>query len=531
MPADAQTITGAASSGSGRSFVVALDRALGSRWTWIALGTLLLALALIPTWRVPIIGDDFYYTLERYQEYGGSAWNALLNAWHDDLQPNRYNPVGREGSLTNHVLARESSAWWQGDLSHYFRAQTMILVWAATLSAAFALREAIRYVSPANRVGVWPSFAGVAAVVAVVLQLHINSHDPTITIAEVGYGAPIISFALIALAFRIVTDPPRWRRTGAAFAILALAGALYYETIITAIAMSVLVFAVEWWRGRLPWRRLLVLVVTGAAVPAIVAVAGRAWVATQDVPYYRGTDLVIGSEGLKVLANFLLGTAPGTAWPHTVFAVGGAPVTPLAIGFGVAIGVLATIVLTGLLRGALPRMRVTRRLWVVVAIYGGHLVGSYVMHSFTTKYIREVWHHHVVYLAYATGVLMVATAVVAAIAFLPRRPVVLAAPVVLVLATAFAVMQQSVNLAVADYLAQLHRGPALVAAQVATDAGTDEQRCEALRQLSLGNPFHDSARFPGLTEAIEEGYQRDFGTPFCTRSAQIVDEAPPALTE
>ncbi|MDN4481754.1 hypothetical protein [Demequina muriae] len=504
-------------------------RAVASQWTWILAGTLVLVTAWLPTWRVPVIGDDFYYSLGRYYDYGGSVWTVLANAWHDDLQPNRYNPVGREFSLTNHVLARESSAWWGVDLTYYFRVQTLALIWGAVLAGSFAFRAAVRYVHPSNQVRLWPVFAGLAAGYAVVMQLHINSHDPSITIAEIGYGTPILAFALMTLAFRLVTPPARWPRAAVAYCVLALVGTVYYETFVTAVAACTALFVVEWLRGRLPRRRLLWLVGAGAALPASVALAGRAWVATQDVPYYRGTDLVLGPEGLKVLANFVLGTVPGSAWPHTTFAIGGAPLSVPGIAGGLLIGVLATVIAWGLLRGGMPRLRPGRGLWWVAAVYGAHLIGSFAMQSFTTKYVREIWHHHVVYLAYGTAVIMVATAALVAFAFLPRRGVTRAMPVVLVAITAFAVAQQSVNVAVANHLREVYRGPLLVASEVTTDAGTDATRCAALRELSLGNPFHDMGSFPELAEEINVGYAWDFGMAFCTDTERIVEEAPEPL--
>ncbi|WP_152650266.1 hypothetical protein [Demequina aestuarii] len=499
------------------------------------IGTAFMALAMAPIAIVPLFGDDFEIAALHDLEYHGSLLNVMAQGWWGDLQSNRFNPVGREFSLGYHVFAREAGAITGADPQTFYRLGTWALGCASALAAAFTLVHAARFVSARNALALAPTYAAICAAVAVTLHLHFLSHDPTLTIAEIGYGVVVLSLWLIGLGFRALRPNVPLGRAVWPFAVLSMAGTLFYETFVTAVAAMALVFVVVLGRER-RWRLLGWLLGAGALLPAAVFLAGRWWVNTYatDVAQYSGTELQLSAGAARTFALYTAGTVPGASWRHAAAVTGGPMfVAPAMITATLTAALLiATLVLLRRWR-SLPRLVPSRRLWLVLAVLAIHVAGTYGAQSASPKYITTIYHLGVVYLGYATGVLVAAMLAVGALLFLPRRIARVTAVVLVVIAIPFTYVQHALNWAVATEIAGLVTPNDRITTELSRGALAEPERCELLHQWVGRDSYFGTAPdlMATIFESLDARYETHHGEPFCASDApEIPLEERPSVT-
>src|SRR5690606_37426553 len=125
-------------------------------------------------------------------------------------------------------------------------------------------------------------------------QLHPWSHDPTVTITEIGYGVAILSFLLIGLAFSATRPEVGTLKAALPVGVLSLLGVMFYETFVSAIIGAAIIYVLLLWKARRAKSGLtkpLVLLAVGVLLPALVFIVGRLYVSTiPNIPDYAGTE-------------------------------------------------------------------------------------------------------------------------------------------------------------------------------------------------------------------------------------------------
>lgn len=519
---------------------------------WAGLGTAFLAAALAVTTRVPPYWDDFLFSQHWYRVFGGSFWSALAHGWGADTQANRFNPVGREFALVYHFTGRALGGQTGVDLHWWYRGGAFVLIWLTVLAASFALCRAARFVHDENRLPLWPVFASLAGVFAVTMHLHRWSNDPTTTITEIGYGVAALAFLLIGVAFVVARPDVRTAPAVLGVGALSLVGAMFYETFTTAIAGVALVYCWMWWQARRTGKsalKPLLLLAVGVVLPAVVFVAGRAYTSGLDAPAYSGTQIALRPEGLRPFVLLWLSALPGTGWPFSNRVTDGTQLLPVAFVAAGAIVALLLVLVWALRRDGWPRLRLTGRTWLVVAVVGVHWVLSLAMTAFTEKYIAETDQLGETYLLYATGVLLTAGLVVAVASALPRRWLPRLLTVALPFVGMFTLTQQAMNWNVATHQSHEFAPYRAMTAATVSETGTNEQRCAALEgwlreesqgEFGLSDVIREGAVWSYsnepeahlnwlsvVVESINWGYAHDFGTVFCDLDAAGVSGGAP----
>ncbi|GAA1943426.1 hypothetical protein [Agromyces allii] len=493
---------------------------------WVVLGLALLAAASLAATRVPVYGDDFRLAQKSFDMFDGSLGGVLKDSWNTGWQPNRFNPVGRFFAFTYHFLAFDVSAQFGVSIHWFYRLGAFVLLVLLVLAASAFMLIGVRFMSVENR---WltfgPVFAGIAAGLAITMQLHPWSHDPMLTISEIGLTSWALSFAFLALALRVASRPPSlagYLGVGA----VAVVGTMFYETFVAAVAAAGLVWLWVLVRdirvGAKPWHALT-LAAVGALAPLLVFVLGRVYVASLDLPPYPGTELEFGPAGLVPFSFLALGMVPASAWPEAARYVSGGgdagifPAGAITLS-SASIATTAVIVLVLGIGAALARADIRRRLvfarrgWVV----GGVLllvVGLMLaMHSFTEKYIAEITSPGDIYLSY-TGLAVVVVMIVFAALLAARRRLLLVI-VLLPIAGAFVTAQQAVNWSVANAAGADNSTNRAITAMAVRWEPDEAVRCDALRAWDEGHnwrPYYREAVIPSLNA----NYERLFGEPFC----------------
>src|SRR5690606_9154586 len=126
-----------------------------------------------------------------------------------------------------------------------------------------------------------------------------------------------------------------------------------------------------------------------------------------------------------------------------------------------------------------PRLVVNKKVWMVVGVYGVHLLFTFVMQSFTEKYINEIRELGTIYISYGSAVLVMATAFLLFVGLMPRR-FLTTGLVVLALMSVFFVVQQSTNWSLASYYAVSYEECQAITENIVTDSSTNEDRCSLL---------------------------------------------------
>jgi hypothetical protein len=455
-----------------------------------------------------------------YRDFGGTLSTVIADGWRSGMQANRFSPVGREWAFLYHFSMHALGTKLGIDMHWLYRAGAFALLWLAALSAAFFLSRAARFVHAANRLPVWPVFAAICGIVAVTMQLHPWSHDPMITISEIGVGVVALCFMHLGLSIWAVTDGAGRVGPIVVTALSSLVGVTFYESFATAVAGSAIIFAGLGWTRRhdaADRRRLILLLLTAVALPAVVFIVGRLYVNSLGASEYSGTELALSAEGLVPLGVLLAAAIPGTAWAYAAdYAQFGIRLSGEALVGGFLIALVLVVMVLWWLRRERERLRVGRRIWLVLAALGVTLGGTLAMHSFTEKYIAEIREIGWIYLSYTLTVLTVAVLVVLLGACLQQVQVRRGLVVLLPLVTVFAMAQQTVNWSVAE-----EAGQRLAVNRALTNAATEfipsaSERCRLLDAWDTAYTWPEYAR-QQVIEGINWSYEHDFGEVFCAR--------------
>lgn len=490
----------------------------GRRWpragVWTLLGVALLSVVAAPALMVPVYGDDFRLSQQMYAMFDGSLWNALTQSWNTGWQPNRFNPTGRFFAFNYHFLAHHLAVVSGISMHWFYRLGATILLILVVAAGAFMLRAALRFIHRDNsRIEFGPLFALISATLAVTNQLHPWSHDPLLTISEIGLGSAALGFLFLGLVIAALdAEPRRWRIV--TIAILAAVGTAFYETFTVAIAVATLFAVWLFFRRRASRGGVAYPVVLGVAVfaiPVTVFILGRLYVSSMDLAPYSGTELTLDGRGLRVMSILGAGMVPGTAWPLSHHEGPMALSTPTVVG-----AIVLTMLLIGLalmLRSRVGRVQMTRRVWLVI---GGVVIfvgATSAMHAFTEKYVKEITQVGQVYLSY-TQLEVLCACVGAAVLLGLRFSRVTLAVVLLPIAVIMGAGQQVVNWTVADAAARdlaLNRALSSLSVKPPADAA---ERCALLTEWNASHHWPAYYR-EAVVSGVNKDYEIAFGESFC----------------
>lgn len=494
-----------------------MSRAAGIRTAlWWAIGLALLVAAAAATIRVPVYGDDFRLSQQAYDMFDGDLGKVLATAWKTGEQPNRFSPSGRFFAFAYHFLAHELAVNSGIGMHWFYRAGGFILLVLAVVAASALFVAAARYIDPAaNRIRLAPVFSGLSAGLAVTLQLHPWSHDPVLTISEIGLMSSVLTFAFLALVFSLA-ETARLVIALPLIAAMSVIGTTFYESFVAAVVAATLLWGWMLVRPRSAAERMRAVwfLIVGTLLPLVVFVGGRMYVATLRLAPYSGTDLALTTSGFRPFGLILLGVVPGSAWPLSVeYAGGRLSLTFPAVAAGLAIALLLAVGTVLARREPALRLVLTRRGWTVAVVLGTLAVLTVAMHSFTEKYIAELTRPGQIYLSYVLLALLALMSVLAAVLGIGRRRMVIAL-VLLPVAAGFAVVQQAVNWSVAERAAVDNDANRYLTSISVRWEPNRQARCASLAEWADGKAWPAYYR-AAVVNGINHNYERDFGVPFC----------------
>ncbi|WP_263729310.1 hypothetical protein [Cellulomonas sp. SG140] len=486
---------------------------------WWALGTFLIALALLPVARVPILGDDLQAYFETYALAHGSAWQALTFGWGQGMKAGHFNPVGQAIGALYHFGAFAFSSAMGWSPQRYHMAGDAVVLWLTVLAAAATLVWGMRQVGGRSsaRPSLAPAFALVAGVVAVSLELHPWTNDPVSTFVMAGWGSAAIGFLVLGLALRASVPGRRGWTDLVLVSAVGVIAVLYYEELTGMVAGAAAVYLLSGLRARRRGdvrevRRLLLLAAGGVLLPAVVFLAGRYLAVPADVSNYTGTAVAFGPAGAATWWAAMVGALPGGGLPFLLTNAGGAPLTLTSIGLGLAM-VLGLGVLAVAWRRRSVEVEPGGLSWLPLVV--GVVVGwalTTATQAFTPKYISEITTPGQVYLYYSVGMVSASLLVAWVIAAHGPRLSRLA-PALLMLAGAFAMVQVPLNWELGGISARAYEVNHQLSRVASDDAVPADVRCAAVLAFAE-RPWPDYYRKAIVTDAITD-FRLAFGSALC----------------
>ncbi|WP_417562208.1 hypothetical protein [Microbacterium sp.] len=494
--------------------MTALNRAW-ARLTFVALSVAMLGAAASATVRVPVYGDDFRLSQQTFAQFDGSIWDVFTTAATSGWQANRFNPVGRFFAFNYHFWMHESAVLSGIGMHWFYRAGSFVLLLLLVLSASYAFKRAIVFMHEKNeQVPGVLVFASLSAFLALTLQLHPWSHDPTMTISEIGLASGAISFFYLGLCFRFGRSPGRW--SSLVIALVSAGATMFYETTIAAIVAGAVVWAALVWRARRHREGMLrpvMLLVAGTVVPLLVFVLGRMYVATMDLAPYPGTELALRAAGFRPMAMLLLGMIPGTAWGESASYADGISFSAPAMTASAVI-VVALILTVLMARKRWVGLQASRSVALVAVVFGILALLTLIMHAFTEKYISEITKPGQIYLSYTMLMLVTGMLVLGVILRIRSGRALVALILLLPLASGFVVVQQAVDWSVAEQAATVN-APNRSLMHLSSKWEPDAQR-----RCSVLEAWQNSHKWPAyyvqaVTDGVQKNYRLSFGIAFC----------------
>ena len=480
------------------------------------IGTLILALGLLPITRVPVIGDDFFVLFQSQGQSDGDffAWVSL--AWGWGLQAGHFNPVGQVLGGSYHFFALPITSMLGIAPHHYYVAGSYTLITLSVVAAAYATQSMMRFVWTDSAVPFWRVYGLLATVAGVTVQLHPWSNDPVTTYSMAGFGSAAIAFLLLGMAFSAVQTERVGALRLAAISALSVFAVVYYEMLVAAVAATAVVYVWAIIRPRpdIPdhRRRAVLLVIVSVVLPAVVFVGGRAYVSlVSGTGGYTGTSVALGFDTVRTLAFGMASSLPGGAWPYTLYRV-----DPIEFGRAAIVTsfvlVLALIALTLIWsRQKTQPLGKPLDLWVPATSLVVLWVLSTLAHAITPKYIAEVSAPGLVYLFYAVGMLVLT--VVIAVAVMACRVTRMWRVAFLMMLMWFAVGQQSINWTLSTimrdaYVVNTDLGGAANDADLSIEA-----RCDRLQSwIDRGWPQY---YLDAVVEYVPKSFEQLTGERFC----------------
>jgi hypothetical protein len=480
------------------------------------LGTLILVVGLLPITRAPVIGDDFFVLFQSQGQSGGDFLTWMSLAWGWGLQAGHFNPVGQVLGGAYHFLALPITSLLGIAPHHYYIAGSYALITLAILSAAYATKAMIKYVWHDAALPYWRIYGLLAAIAGVTVQIHPWSNDPVTTYSMAGFGSAAIAFLLVGLAFSAV----RVERVSAlriiALSALSVFAVVYYEMLVAAVAAAAVAYAGAFIRPRpeIPSHRsrAVILLAVSVVLPAVVFIAGRAYVSlVSGTGGYTGASVALGFDAARTLAFGVASSLPGGAWPYTLYRVD-------PVEFGRAAIVTSFVLVLALIAFALVWSRnpgrslgMSGRVWIPVSALATLWILSTLAHAITPKYIAEVSAPGLVYLFYAVGMLVVT--VLIAIAVMATRVPSIWRVTSLMLLIWFAVGQQAINWTLSTMQRDAYVVNTDLGSAINDPALPIEARCERLQAwIDRGWPEY---YLDAIVEYAPKSFEQLTGEQFC----------------
>lgn len=483
---------------------------------WYILGFVLLTISILPTFKVPAYGDDFNQEVTVYGQFNGSLFELFLHSWQGNSAANRFVPIGHTwmyfSDFANYVVSTSTGI----GMHWLLRFLGLLLFGLVILGAAFATQQALKFLDRKNKISLAGIFAGLSVIVATTLQLHPWSHDATLTIADAGLSSSALAFLILGLAFWS-TNRTSTKYPALLIALFSITGVWFYEIVLTAIAGSAVIYLWNIYARRHQpenKRRAYAFFVAGTITPAIAYLLGLMYSSTLDLVEYSGTSVKLGPEGLLPLGILVLSAVPGTAWDYSAVYAKGIELstTSVASGFVIAFLIIAVSILA--IRSKRQPLNVrTSQLWAVATAFAVFFYGTLAMHSFTEKHIREAKNLGWVYISYVQTATIVAIALLIIFLLLNKNFQKTIVLTIVPLATAFAMVQSSVNWNVAIEASTRYANNKELLSASSQKIQDESRRCKILASSTKKMP--DETR-KSITSRINSTYEAKFGVPFCS---------------
>jgi hypothetical protein len=477
----------------------------------------------LPTFRVPVMGDDFYLQFQATGETGGDFWLWQEYNLNGAITNGHFKPLGNFLDSFPQFFVYPVSAFFGISTRYFYFAEGYLLLTLTVLCASWFVKLSMRLfaqvdVSPAK------TFLSIALVTAVSIQIHPWSNDPVTTYLATGMISAALSFAILAATLGAIENSSRdWANRHAWLAMfLGVCGVLQYEMNLAAIAGSGLLIVYYFWSGS--FRKLLlnkqvwISSFTIVIIPISVFLAGR-YVSALISPNsdgYTGTQFSLSLKGVETLMFAVISTLPAGAW-FTSFE--GLPV--MAIHWELIILLFASAITSALgiigLSNSISQQFKPSKLIVPGIILATVGVLASAAHAFTPKYQFEINAPGKVYLSYMLGAMSVNViiAVLLLAVFAAKSGKKLSGLLVISsLVISFGLAQQVINWGLGSLSSSAYSNNAAMSNATTVRGITESERCQTLQNWAAQN-WPDYYR-QGVVDYSRAAYKLYHKEEFCT---------------
>jgi hypothetical protein len=453
-------------------------------------GILVIFIGYLPTFRVPVMGDDFYLQFQATGETGGDFWLWQAINFNGAISSGHFKPLGNFLDSIPQFLVYPVSASLGVSTRYFYFAQGFLLLILIVLAATWFSKIAIRLFA---QVEVFKPriFLAIALVSAISIQIHPWSNDPVTTYLATGMVSAAISFSILGLTLRAIENSSEgWSNRHAWFsAFVGVCGVLQYEMNLAAIAGSGFLILFYYWtssiRKLMLNKRLWVSIFTSVIIPGGVFLLGRyiSALIAPDSGGYTGTQFSLSEIGFVTLSFALISTLPAGAWFTSFQGLPAMAIHWELIGLLFASALTSVLAIKGLSNSSEDKIRLSKLIGpgivlVIVAVL------SSAAHAFTPKYQFEINAPGKVYLSYMVGAICVSTILAIVLLTLLRAPSeekLFRLLIISALVVSFGLAQQVINWGLGSLSSSAYANNAALSA-VTTVRGTSEvERCQVLQ--------------------------------------------------
>jgi hypothetical protein len=477
----------------------------------------------LPTFRVPVMGDDFYLQFQATGETGGNFWVWQASNLNGAITNGHFKPLGNFLDSVPQFLAYPVSAFLGVSTRYFYFVQGLLLLILIVLAASWFVHVAMRMFAqvdmPKAKV-----FLAIAVVTAITIQIHPWSNDPVTTYLATGMVAAALSFAILGLTLRAIENASKGLANKHAWlsAFAGVCGVLQYEMNLAAIVGSGFLILFFYWTGKtselLSNKRFWVSLFVSVVIPGGVFLLGRL-VSALTSPHsdgYTGTQFSLSMEGLVTLIFALVSTLPAGAWFTSFEGLPAMTIHWQLIVLIFASAVSSALGIITLSSSSENRIRLSKLLRPGFAIVAVGVLSS-AAHAFTPKYQFEINAPGKVYLSYMIGAMCV--------------NIIIASLLLTILATAsgkrlsglltisalllsFGLSQQVINWGLGSLSSAAYGNNKAMSIATTVNGISEPERCQILQNWAAQN-WPDYYRY-GVIEYSSSAYELYHGEAFCT---------------
>ena len=452
-------------------------------------GSLVIFVGYLPTFRVPVMGDDFYLQFQATGETGGDFWLWQVINFNGGVSSGHFKPLGNFLDSIPQFLVYPVSTFLGVSTRYFYFAQGFLLLILIVLAASWFSKTAMRVFAQVD-VAKAKIFLAIALVSGISIQIHPWSNDPVTSYLATGMVSAATSFAILGTTLRAIENASKaWsNRYAWLSAFVGVCGVLQYEMNLAAVVGSGFLLLFYYWTGStgelLLNKRLWTNIFTSVIIPGSVFLLGRyiSAMISPDSGGYTGTQFSLSEIGFVTLSFALISTLPAGAWFTSFQGLSAMAINWELNGLLVASALTSVLGIKELSNYNEDKIRLSKLIGpgavlVIVAAL------SSAAHAFTPKYQFEINAPGKVYLSYILGAFCVSTILAILLLTMLRAPAekkLLRLLAISALVVPFGVAQQGINWGLGSYSSAAYANNAAMSAATTVKGTLEVERCQVL---------------------------------------------------